>query len=247
MESKKGKKFDKASIGLVNSSFVFNTFESKERLVEILATRIINNLSFAIETKGSATLALSGGSTPKKLLNALSERELAWESVTITLVDERWVESSSSASNEKLICDTLLQNRASRAKFVALKNSAPTAKEGVEALSKRLSLIKQLDVVVLGMGVDAHTASFFPQTQELQEALTTEALCCATFAPTEPKERITLSRSFLLHSKNLILHIEGAEKKALYEKATKSDKITLMPIIAMMKQPQPILEVYYAE
>ncbi|MEA3369913.1 MAG: 6-phosphogluconolactonase, partial [Campylobacterota bacterium] len=70
---------------------------------------------------------------------------------------------------------------------------------------------------------------------------------CATSATDEPKERITLSRFYLLSAKNLILHIEGSEKKELFEKATHSDDEESMPIISMMQQEEPKLEVYYAD
>ncbi|MBA3025305.1 MAG: 6-phosphogluconolactonase [Sulfurimonas sp.] len=235
-------------VGMANNYYTLNEFSSKEKLVEALSQKIIDDLAFAIETKGYATLVLSGGSTPKNLLNALSNIKFDWKKVRVTLVDERWVDPSNPNSNQKMVQDYLLQNHATKARFIPLKNSAIRAKDAVVSLEVALhGLSHELDVVVLGMGEDAHTASFFPHSSELAFALNTNDLCCATTAVLEPRERITLSRSFLLSSKNLILHIEGQAKKEVFQKAVKSDDVVNMPIVAMMQQKTPLLEVYYAD
>jgi 6-phosphogluconolactonase len=235
-------------VGMANNYYTLNEFSSKEKLVEALSQKIIDDLAFAIETKGYATLVLSGGSTPKNLLTALSNIKFSWEKVRVTLVDERWVNPNNPSSNQKLVKDYLLQKEASKAKFIPLKNSAIRAKDAIVSLEVVLKgLSSELDVVVLGMGEDAHTASFFPHASELDFALNTHDLCCATTAVLEPKERMTLSRSFLLGAKNLILHIEGKAKKEVFNKAVKSDDVVNMPIVAMMQQKNPLLEVYYAD
>ena len=234
--------------GMANNYYTLNEFDSKEKLTEALSQKIINDLAFAIETKGYATLVLSGGSTPQNLLKTLSNREFSWEKVRVTLVDERWVEANNPNSNQKLIQEYLLKNHAAKARFIPLKNSAKSAKDGVVSLEIVLrGLSHELDVVVLGMGEDAHTASFFPHANELDFALHTHDLCCATTATVEPKERMTLTKSFLLGAKSLILHIEGREKKEIFQRAAHSDDATDMPIIAMMGQQNPLLEVYYAD
>jgi 6-phosphogluconolactonase len=233
---------------MANNHFILNEFASKEELVDILAEKILHELDLAIQEKGHASLALSGGSTPKKLFVALSNSDFAWERVTVTLVDERWVDPLSEQSNEKLLKEYLLQNYAAKAKFIPLKSHLARAKEALAALEIILGeFIKHLDVVVLGMGEDAHTASFFPNAEELDFALNTKDLCCATTASHEPKERITLSRLFLLGANSLLLHIEGQKKKEIFLNAAKSDDTKMMPIIAMMQQTNPNLEVYYAD
>ena len=228
--------------------FDFKEFKSKESLVESLSKKIISSLSDAIEKKGFATLVLSGGSTPKKLLNRLSNTSFEWEKVRVTLVDDRWVDATSEKSNEKLVRDNFLINKAKEARFFHLKTDGKFAKDSVTTLCVTMEkLSHQLDVVVLGMGLDGHTASFFPHAKELTHALNTDDLVCATTATVEPKERITLSRSYLLSAQNLILHIEGKEKKEVFLKASKSDHVSNMPIISMMQQKTPLLEVYYAD
>jgi 6-phosphogluconolactonase len=235
-------------VGMANNHYKMHEFKSREILTDILAHRITKDLLKAIDSKGFATLVLSGGSTPLKLLQQLSLSDIAWDKVRVTLVDERWVDTKSQLSNEKLVRDNLLKNNAKNARFIPLKNDAIRAKDGAVSLEVMLKgLSVELDVVVLGMGLDAHTASFFPHATELQHALTSNDLCCATTAALEPRERMTLTRSFLLGAKDLILHIEGKEKREVFNKAALSNDEDDMPIVAMMQQSEPILEVYYAD
>lgn len=233
---------------MANNHFKMHEFTKREHLVESLKERIVDSLANAILEKGFASLALSGGSTPIKLLQALSNVAFDWQKVSVTLVDERWVDASSDKSNEKLIRENLLINVAKGAEFFPLKTDEQYAKDGVSAVGATLEKLSlELDVVVLGMGLDAHTASFFPDDEELENALSSSNLVCATTAKEEPKERITLSRSFLLRSRHLFLHIETKEKKEVFMRASNSDEYKVMPIIAMMQQKEPLLEVYYAE
>lgn len=230
----------------MKNNYKLHTFTSSDVLVTNLSLKILNDLQLAIETKGEAFLAVSGGSTPKKLFLALSQSDLEWSKVTITLVDERWVKPSHVQSNEKLVREYLMQNKASEAQFIGLKNNFAKATQGLSATSEALKKIPSLDVVILGMGEDGHTASFFPHAYNLKELLTTNERCSATEATAEPKERITLSKNFLLTASSLLLHIEGKKKKTVFERASQSDDIEEMPIVSMMQQTKPILEVYYA-
>lgn len=233
---------------MANNYFNFFDFKTREDLVNTLQEKITNALSFAITQKGFATLVLSGGSTPIKLFQELSIATIEWDKVRVTLVDERWVDATSEKSNEKLVRDNLLINNAKVARFYHLKTDGKFAKDSVTPLCVTMEkLSHELDVVVLGMGLDGHTASFFPHAKELRHALSTTDLVCSTTATLEPKERISLSRSYLLSAKNLFLHIEGKEKKEVFLKASQSDHIFNMPIISMMQQKVPLLEVYYAD
>lgn len=230
----------------MKNNFNLHSFKSSEELVATLSENIVHALKSAIEQRGCAAIALSGGSTPKKLFEKLSTADIEWNKVIVTLVDERWVNPNSLESNENLIVNTLLQNNAQFAKFIPLKNIAVEVEDGLLITQNRLKEIDKLDVVVLGMGGDAHTASFFPHAKGLENALNTKELCCTTTATVAPYSRITLSRNFLLSATDLILHIEGEQKKKVFDLACKSCDVEEMPIISMMQQEQPKLEVYYA-
>ncbi|MGL4476131.1 MAG: 6-phosphogluconolactonase, partial [Shewanella sp.] len=96
---------------------VFKSFDSTVELETQLAKRIANQLQDAVDIRGRASLVVSGGSTPLKLFERLSEQAIDWSDVYITLADERWVELYDKDSNEALVRANLLQGLASNAKF----------------------------------------------------------------------------------------------------------------------------------
>ena len=138
-------------------------FDDRTQLVEQLTAAIVSQLGSAIAQRGQALLAVSGGNTPIPLFECLSHQTIEWEKVTITLVDERWVNDTHSDSNAKLAKDYLLKNNASVSKFIPLYNGMASpfgAKSEVNQALTELHL--PFDAVILGMGDDGHTASFFP-------------------------------------------------------------------------------------
>jgi 6-phosphogluconolactonase len=225
----------------------FHRYADKNALHEALSTRILQSLKEAIVTRGYATLAVSGGNTPKPLFRRLCRAELPWEKVTVTLVDERWVDPASEASNEHLVRSLLLQGNAAKAAFVGLKTGNATPEAGSDACEERLkALPKPLDVVLLGMGNDGHTASLFPHAPELRELLNGDALCGALRPQNAPHARMTMSLPMLLQSRLLLLHIEGEEKYEVYRHALEGSDVTEMPVRALLFQEKTPLEVYYA-
>ncbi len=157
----------------------------------------------AIEAKGKATLAVSGGTTPKTFFAKLSQIDLPWQRVTVTLVDERQVPETSERSNARLVRETLLVDKAAAAKFVPLIDTDAAA------------ALPPFDVTVLGMGADGHTASFFPGGDRLAEAMNsnTQARIIAMTAPGAGEPRLTFTLPVIEATGRLELHIEGAEKK----------------------------------
>lgn len=138
-------------------------FASTEALNEEFATKIIAILQIAIAEKGQASLIVSGGNTPKPLFAALSQADLDWSKVVISLADDRWVDTNDAASNDKLVREYLLVGNAAAATFISLKHDFADANDAVSACEAALSNVKMpFDVLILGMGEDGHTASLFP-------------------------------------------------------------------------------------
>jgi len=233
-------------VGMKNN-YQFNSFHNSDALVEVLSKRIEKEIEDALVQKKRVSIAFSGGSTPKKLLQKLSKADIEWPRVDVLLVDERWVSTSSNYSNEHFLRENFFINSAKHAVLIPLKNAIVEPSDAQIVTNNSLEKIKKLDIVILGMGEDGHTASFFPHMKELDFALNTHMYCSSATANTEPTKRMSLSRSFLLSAKSLILHIEGEKKKDVFDKASQSDDFSSMPIIAMMQQKEPILEVYYAD
>ena len=222
-------------------------FASADALAEALADAVAANLANGIRTRGMGVLAVSGGSTPKRFFKALSTRKLDWKNVIVTLVDERWVDSSSDRSNAKLVCDNLLQNEAQCAAFVSLWSGGDRPDE--EAVNRTNATLKNLaspfDAVILGMGNDGHTASFFPGGDTLHEALTSKGPAIALNAQGAGEPRVTLTLPVVLCTRALYLHIEGAEKAATLEAALGDGPIEDMPIRAVLRQAHTPVLVYH--
>lgn len=224
-------------------------FVSADSLVLKLAEEIADQLRQSLLKNGQASLVVSGGSTPVPLFRALSQTSLDWKNVWVTLADERWVLPSHQASNEALVRKHLIANGASEARFVGLWNAADTPVSGLALSQKSLEGLPQpIDVVVLGMGEDGHTASLFPEAHELQAALNAaEGVLCLPITPPEaPHARMTLTKPALLNSRRLFLHITGQVKRDVFDVAQGSEEVAEMPIRAFIHQTDVPLDVYWA-
>jgi 6-phosphogluconolactonase len=205
-------------------------FESRGSLSSALATDVANALQHQVRAKGSACLAVSGGSTPKLFFETLSRFDVPWSRITVTLVDERQVPEADPRSNARLVRENLLQNSAAGAEFVPLF-------ENPEAES-----IGTLDVVVLGMGNDGHTASFFPGGDNLSEALSPKAgkRIVEISAPAAGEPRLTFTLPALLDASLLCLHIEGQEKRDVLNQALAEGPVEAMPVRAVLRSKKPL-------
>ncbi len=224
-------------------------FDKREELVEELSSRIESQLKEAILTKGKASLIVSGGSTPKPLFERLRRAPIEWDKVTIGLCDERWVPSSHEDSNESFVKRFLLQDKASKAKFAGMYVEGINADEAEGLCSKKLKdSLWPFDVMILGMGTDAHTASLFPNNERLSEAFdeNRENICISIKPKTAPHTRMSLSLGAILSSRHLYLHFEGKDKLALYEAAVGGDDRYIMPIRSVLNQNNNDIEVYFA-
>ncbi|MDX2368331.1 MAG: 6-phosphogluconolactonase [Colwellia sp.] len=230
--------------------YQLNDFSQRTDLDNTLANNVAELLSNALSNKGKASLAVSGGSTPKGFFTALSNKDIDWKNVTITLADERWVDFESEASNTRLVHENLLKNKASAAKFFHLKregefNQTTLTQLDIDAKESLLPL----DVLILGMGEDGHTASLFPCSEQISTALSldNDDALMKVIPQTAPHDRITFTYANLVQSKNIILHICGEGKKIVLDKALASDNQQKMPIRAFLQNPDINTQVYWAE
>lgn len=223
-------------------------FPDAEAAASALAAAVAQHLVYAVAARGVAVMAVSGGRSPAPVFDALSGIALPWDKVIIAQVDERWVPMDHADSNSLLIRRHLLQDAATQAKFVPMKNDAATAREGQAACEAAMrALPLPFDITLLGMGEDGHTASLFPEAEALQEGLTTDALTLAVTPPAAPHERMSLSAKALLDSRLLVLQIGGAAKEAVYRKALDAGRIKDMPIRVALHQDKVPVEVWISE
>jgi 6-phosphogluconolactonase len=214
------------------------TFADKPTLARELAEAVADRIRGAIAERGLAAIAVSGGSTPGKFFQALGKtKDIEWDKVIVTLVDERWVDETSDRSNALLVNEKMLQGPAAMARFFPLYSGGdePTA----DAVARTNALMAELPLpfaaVILGMGSDGHTASFFPGGDTLHEALTAAGPTLAIRAPGAGEPRITFTLPRLLETDGLYLHIEGDEKAAVLDTALGDGPVEDMPIRAVLR------------
>ncbi len=227
----------------------FEAFPDREAAAAELADAIGKRLAAGITRNGRASLAVSGGTTPKTLFAKLSTMDLKWSHVVITLVDERWVAPTDEDSNERLVRKHLLQAKAASATFIGLKNDAASASAGEEECAHKLeSVPRPFDVLVLGMGGDGHTASLFPGARRLPRAVDLNApSTCIGIAPRDaPHERMTLTLPAILDSERIFLHITGADKKDVLQQAQADGPAEAMPIRYILRQQATPVAIYWA-
>ena len=224
-------------------------FANGPELAQALAKDVAERLERGVSERGTASIAVSGGSTPKLFFQALSKHELDWKNISVTLVDERFVPPENDRSNHKLVADNLLQNAATYAYFVPLYQFFATPDDAATlATVKTEAICDPFDVVILGMGTDGHTASFFPGGDNLEEALDLddERAVLPMAAETAGEERLTFNLSALHDARFLVLHIEGAAKKETLEKAKSDLDEEDMPIRAVLNRADSPVNIYWA-
>lgn len=225
----------------------FHEFASRETLAEALADAIAAQLAQSIRARGSATLAVSGGSTPARLFDVLATRPIAWDRITVTLVDERFVPPTSERSNARLAA-RLLRGAAAEARFLPLWSDVASVEAAASAADAKVGALRlPFDVVVLGMGTDGHTASFFPDTDTLDELLDPtqprRVMPVRTSAGGEP--RLTLTLSTIVAARFIALHIEGDAKRAVLDAALE-DPESALPVRRVFDAAPAPVHVYWA-
>jgi 6-phosphogluconolactonase len=227
----------------------FHDFADGRALAAALAERVAGALRAGIAERGSALLAVSGGRTPLAFLEQLSQAALDWSRVQVTLVDERWVDEHDPRSNARLVREHLLRGAAAAAMFVPLYTGAASPEDGQAEANRRVhALPLPFDAVVLGMGLDGHTASFFPGGDQLDAALDPHRPCgvLPMRAPGAGEPRITLTLPTLLKTRQLLLHVEGEDKRQVLARARSGqDDGARYPVRAVLQRSPVPVAVYW--
>jgi 6-phosphogluconolactonase len=207
-----------------------------ETLMTGLAKIVAKQLGVVLADRGSATLAVPGGTTPAPFLERLSLMELNWANVTVLMTDERLQPTDPFRSNFRMVEHYLSQNASAKAQLLPM---AAVDQSPDEALAAGTALYKPhlpIDVLVLGMGVDMHTASLFPDARELDAALAPDAPPLMVInSDSQPEQRMTLTAPVLAGAQNIHLLIAGPEKLAAYIEAEEGDgPVTEAPIRSVL-------------
>ena len=216
-----------------------HTFANPSELDTTLASDIVLRLAAALDARGKAYLVVSGGSTPKGLFACLAASDLAWNKVTVLLADERWVPADHADCNERMVREHLLTNKARDAQLLSLIAGYPDTAANLAVVNQQLADVGAFDVVILGMGLDGHTASLFPDAPELTEGLETTEPALMTSPQAAPHARISLSRKRILDTHYGVLHIVGEDKLAVLNDAVASDDPVAYPIVNFLNCSNP--------
>lgn len=214
-----------------------------------MAADIATELDSALQQRGQATLIVSGGRSPIAFFRALSGAMLDWSKITVSLADERWVASDHADSNARLVREHLLQGPAAAARFIPLAHAQSAPEAALPQVEREIAgLPSPFDVVVLGMGDDAHTASLFPNLPETARALDPDATAtlAITRPTTAPHARITLTLAALRRSRRIALQIQGNRKREVLEAAVGQDALRC-PIAAILSLREVPVRLYYSD
>lgn len=207
-----------------------------------MALQVAGALRVAIAERGRALLVVSGGRSPVAFFQRLACEALPWKQVLVSLADERWVPISDAASNEALVRRHLLQGAAAEACMIGLYRSAQSLELAASLADQAIAGLPAIDVLVLGMGDDGHTASLFPHSPLLAAAL--RADCAQAVlpmqAPTAPHERLSLTLPRLAAARLSLLAIQGPAKLQTLSRALQPGAVEALPVRSLLKAPLQI-------
>lgn len=188
----------------------------EEAAATLCAQLIARELTATIDSKASATLFVSGGKSPAKVFDQLCQIPLPWSSVDVFLVDERLAWQQPHDQNQTLIQHHLLQSCAKEAAFFPLLHDENES-ENLAICNQQAQFPVRPDVVLLGMGLDGHTASLFPCAPEYDNAMTAGGHYVLLHPVTAPYPRISMSFHWITEAHQLVLYIPGDEKRMAFE------------------------------
>jgi len=222
--------------------------DSAEELATRTAQAIGTAIDLVLAMRERAQIALAGGETPKAAYRLLGQQHLPWDRVDVLLGDERWVPADDPSSNARMVRETLLaEGPGRRACLHAVPTDLATPEQGAEAYGEMLQQLclttpPVLDLVLLGLGDDGHTASLCPGTAAPQERTR-----LVTIGAGKGLERISLTAPVLSAARQVIFLVSGAGKgEALRRLLDPAEQAERTP--AKLVQPQaPVLVLADAE
>jgi 6-phosphogluconolactonase len=228
-------------------------FETRDAALDFVARFVAGGLERAIADRGRADFMTSGGSTPGPLFDRLSGWDLPWECVSVGLVDERWVPLGHGFSNESLVRTRLLTGKAGAAGLIPMKTAVDGPHHAVADRNAAYAPhCAPADVILLGMGGDGHTASWFPRSKGLEAALTppngeTIAAIDATNCPGAGSntQRLTLTGPAVTSARMALMLLFGNEKLDVLERALASHPLD-MPVRYAVDKLGPRLTIIWA-
>ena len=225
-------------------------YDDRDEMAEAVAGDVGFVIESALDARGSAVIALSGGKTPLPIYERLARAKLDWKRVTIVPTDERIVPLGDALSNVTAIARTFLPKGARVIPIV------PTATPDHKAAGRSADALMQdlhwpLDLVLLGVGEDGHTASIFPGP-DFDEAVAgpkerrAVGVLPDPLPPEAPVARVTLTREALVTARALTIAVAGARKRAVIEAAIKQGPGSPYPIGRVLADVELPVDIHWS-
>jgi len=207
----------------------------QQELSRVAAKHFVRLATEAVLEKGRFTVALSGGSTPQSLYQLLANEnepyraQLSWENIHFFWGDERHVPPDHPDSNYRMANEAMLRKAPIPLENVhrirsELTDARKAADEYEQTLCEFFNLVEgqypQFDLILLGMGLDGHTASIFPNSDVIKERV---RLVVATWIENFESYRITLTPPVLQSAAAVNFLVSGADKAKVLREVLKGD------------------------
>ena len=196
---------------------IVEVLPDKEALIERALEVVLSKMQAAIQERGRCTIALAGGGTPKPLYEAIATQNLPWDKIHVFWGDERYVPPDHPDSNQGMARSAWLDKVDLPSANIHpmptdSANPATDAQKHEEELREFFTVavgeFPSFDVILLGIGDDAHTASLFPHTDalQIQDKL-------VTLGNKDGQPRITFTAPLINHAHCVIFLVAGASKR----------------------------------
>ena len=226
------------------------SFATRPSAEEAVATALEASVAAAHVSGRRARIALSGGTSPAPAYKKFADLDLDWSRVDIALVDDRWVDLDDAGSNEAMVRDVFKDAIGVTIHGIKTRHETPFAAE--VHLNSVYEALRPFDAVVLGMGADAHTASWFPHSPQLMACLNVKGRdtvigADASAAPVSGAYplRMTLTLPPVVEAEQIIVLIFGDDKKQILKNALNTP-VTQAPIRAVIEACGDRLVVFWA-
>ena len=225
-------------------------YDDADEMAEAVAGDVGFIIDAALDARGSAIVALPGGTTPRAALALLAKQSRKWRDVTIVPTDDRIVEVTSDLSNVATLAKLFLPLGA-RVVPLTGATAADYRMSGKAADARLQDLPWPLDLVWLGMGEDGHTASIFPGP-DLDEALNGPrerralGVMPDPLPPEAPVARVTLSKAAILSARSLTIAIAGQAKRDMLERALADGALSHVPIGRVLGDSDLAVDIHWS-
>jgi 6-phosphogluconolactonase len=225
-------------------------YDDAAEMTEAVAGDIQFVIESALDARGAAVIALSGGKTPIPIYDKLAKAKLDWKRVTIVPADERIVPLGDPLSNVTMIGKAFIPKGARVIPVV------PQATDDYKAAGRSADALMQdlhwpLDLVLLGVGGDGHTASIFPGP-DYDEALNGPrerralGVMPDPLPPEAPVARVTLSRQAIISAKAVMIAVTGDGKRKVIEDAIREGAGSPYPIGRVLADAELPVDIHWA-